>query len=81
VNSPSAKAHQSGRLGDAGSLGELAARLPHLCGFATRPAEPLANLPGSGGELPVALDLGLDGAEAGVYALPDHAALEFREGA
>ena len=34
-----------------------------------------------GREVPIAVDLGLDGAEAGVHGLADHAALELGKGA
>jgi hypothetical protein len=47
-----------------------------LLGLGTWPAKASAHDARLGREVPIALDPGLDGTEAGVHTLPDHAALE-----
>src|SRR6185295_897048 len=80
VHRAGAEPGQLCRLDDAGSFGELPPSPIKLVGFGSWAAQPFPNLASFAHKLAVALDLGLDDAQAGADALADHRAFELGEG-
>jgi hypothetical protein len=73
------RACEPGHPADAKALGQLEPCAGDLLRFGTWPAKARPDDSGLGGETALALDLGVGGAEAGIYALTDHGALELGE--
>jgi len=67
-------------LANAEALGEFVPGAGDLLGLRPWPTKAPAHNARLGRKVPLALDLRLDGSEAGVYALSDHASLELGEG-